>query len=208
MQLISPTILQKKKLREMIQKLFPQYQYVKFGPCGIIFLSKSFWCSLFKRKAIHITELCTVYIPERLEKLDIRIRLNEEEILPYQRAYNKYSHIVLDLLHHRANNIVDYLYDEYTYVKYGIHKKCCAATNTLPETTNTLSNILSNTIKKDSLVLSPLSNAYIKQALKHWKDRPIVLNHPVLRSKYLDMWFKQEIKQQLNQIYNIRIAIS
>jgi len=208
MHLISPTTLQRKKLKEMIRKLFPQYQYVKFGPCGVIFLSKSFWHVLFKCKTIHITELCTVYIPERLEKLDTRTILDKGEFTPYQRVYNKYSYIVLDLLHHRANNIIDYLYDEYTYIKYGIHKKYYVVNNVLPETTYTLSEVLSNPIKKDSLVLSPLSNAYIKQALKHWKDVPHVLNHPVLRSNYLNMWFKKEVKQQLRQIYNIRIVIS
>lgn len=208
MQILSPTVLQKRKLKEMIQKLFPQYQFVRFGPCGIIFLSRSFWHVLFKHKTIHITELCTVHIPERLEKLDTRTIIDEGDFIPYQRVYNKYSHIVLDLLHHRANNIIDYLYDEYTYIKYGIHKKYHTIHNTLPATTYTLSEILSNPIKKDSLVLSPLSNTYIKQALKRWKDVPFVLNHPVLRSKYLDMWFRKEVKQQLKQIYNIRIVIS
>lgn len=192
----------------MILKLFPQYRFVRFGPCGIIFLSRSFWQFLFKRQSIHVTEMCTVFIPERLEKLDSRIILDEEGTLPYQRMYNKYSHIVLDLLHHRANNIIDYLYDEYTYIKYGIHKKYNIIHNTLPATTYTLSEVLSCSTKKDSLVLSPSSNAYIKQALKRWKEGPFVLNHPVLRSNYLNMWFRQEVKQRLREIYNIRIVIS
>jgi hypothetical protein len=207
MSLIVPTTLQKKKLKEMIQKLYPQYQYVKFGPCGIIFLSKSFWYFLFKRKTINITELCTVYIPERLEKLDSRI-IADQDVFPYQRVYNKYSHIILDLLHHRANNIIDYLYDEYTYVKYGIHKTYHTIHNTLPKTTYTLSELLVQPVKKDSIVLSPLSNTYIKQALKHWKDASTVLNHPVLRSKYLNTWFRSEVKQSLKRIYNIQIIIS
>jgi hypothetical protein len=206
MTIISPTLLQKKKLKDMIPKLFPEYQYVKFGPMGIILLSKSFWSFIFrKRTTIHITELCTVLIPERLEKLDHRT--SDGEIIPYQRIYNKYSHIVLDLLHHRASNVIDYLYDEYTYIKYNIHKTYYIANNTLPQTTYTLSELLTNPTKKDGIVLSRLSNAYIKEALKRWKNAP-VLNHPVLYRDFLNMWFRSEIKQQLNRIYNIRIAVS
>lgn len=192
----------------MIRKLFPQYQHIVFGPFGIIFLSKSFWHSIFSRKSIHITELCTVSIPERLAVLDSKTRINDGDFKPYQRAYNKYSHIVLDLLHHRATNIIDYLYDEYTYLKYGIQKNYYITNNILPETTYTLSEILASPVKKDSIVLSPLSNVYIKQALKRWKDASFVLNHPKLHSKYLDTWFRREVKQQLNKVYNIRIIVS
>lgn len=206
MYLISPTVLQKKKLKEMIKKLFPQYQYVKFGPCGIIFLSKSFWHYLLKRKAIHITEMCTVYIPERLEKLDHRII--DDNSSSYRRVYNKYSHIVLDLLHHRANNIIDYLYDEYILVKYGIHKSYYNTYNILPETSYSLSQIFRNTNKRDGVALSPFSSSYIQQTLKRWKEAPYKLNHPILWEKYLNMWFDQEVKQYFRRVYNIRIVIS
>jgi hypothetical protein len=207
MHILSPTILQKKKLKEIIPKLFPQYQYIRFGRNGMIFLSKSFWHWIFKRTAIHITELCTVHIPERLEELDTRIT-NYEEKASYKRVYNQYSHVVLDLLHHRANTVIDYLYNEYTYIKYGIHKTYYTVNNVLPEKTYTLSEVLCTPVKKDSIVLSPLSNVYIKQALKRWKDGCFVLNHPILHREYLNMWFRREVKQQLKQIYNIRIVIS
>jgi hypothetical protein len=207
MQILSPTKLQKKKLKEMILKLFPQYRYVKFGANGIISLSKSFWHILFcVSTKIHVTELCTVHIPERLEELDTRTNIHDEFV--YKRAYNQYSHTVLDLLHHRVNSIIDYLYDEYTYIKYGLHKNYYTVNNTLPEITHTLSEILQNPVKKDGIVLSRLSNAYSKQALRRWKNTSFVLNHPILRSKYLDMWFKKEVKEKLKQIYNIRIVVT
>ena len=207
MHILSPTTLQKKKLKEMIRKLFPQYQFVRFGPCGIILLSKSFWRSLFTRKTVHIVELCTVLIPERLEELDSRTIDGEDRFIRYQRVHNKYSHIVLDLLHHRANSIIDYIYDEYTYIKYGIHKNYHIIHNTIPESTITLSNVMSQSLKRDSIVLSPLSNSYIKQALKTWKEASPVLNHPVLRKDVINMWFRSEIKQQFNR-YNLRIVFN
>lgn len=196
MHIISPTILQKKKLKEMILRLFPEYQYVKFGSNGLISLSKSFWYFIFKRETVHISELCTVYIPERLEKLENKTKM---------RVYNIHSHIVLDLLHYKANGVIDYLYDEYINIKYRIHKICYTKSNILPEKSYSLSTILLGE-KKDSLVLSRLSNVHIKEALKHWKDAVFVLNHPVLRSKILDLWFNSEIKKELRRIYNVRIA--
>lgn len=204
MQLISPTKLQKKKLKEIIQKLFPKYQYVQYGPSGLIFLSKSFWHFLFNRETIHISEMCTVYIPERLEELESRTITETDGHPPYRRVYNKYSHIVLDLLHHRANGVIDYLYDEYISVKYGIQKTYYTRNNLLPQKAYSLSQILFG--KKDSVVLSSFSTAHIKEALKQWKDSVFVLNHPILRSKTLDLWFNQELKKELSYIYNIRIA--
>jgi hypothetical protein len=206
MQLLLPTTLQRKKLTEIIKKIFPQYQFVRFGPCGLIFVSKSFWHSLFKREVIHITELCTVLIPERLEELDTRTTPSGEAF-PYQRVYNKYSHVVLDLLHHRANSIIDYLYDEYIYVKYNIHKNYYTINDVLPERTYSLSEILLP-VKPDSIALSHLSSDNIKQALKRWSNISSVLNHPVLKKDVLNMWFKREIKDQLQQIYDIRIVFS
>jgi hypothetical protein len=204
MHILSPTPLQKKKLEEMIVKLFPEWKYVRFKRHGLISLSKSFWYSLFKRNIVHITELCTVYIPERLEKLESRTIEELDGRVHYQRVYNIRSHTVLDLLHHRANGIIDYLYNEYTYVKYGIHKAYYTQTNLLPEKSYKLSEILFGR-KEGSVVLFHFSNAYIQQALKHWKNVVSALNHPVLLSKTLDMWFRPEIKEELRRI-NIRIA--
>lgn len=209
MRLLSPTKLQKKKLKEMIPKLFPKYRYVRFGSNGIVFLSKSIWHIIFCASTkVHITELCTVYIPERLNELKNKSNSIESEGFIYKKAYNEYSHIVLDLLHHRVNSIIDYLYDEYTYIKYGLNKTYCIVNNVLPEVTYTLSEILQNPVKKDSIVLSRLSNTYSKQALKGWIKSSLVLNHPILRSKFLDLWFKKEIKEKLREIYNIRIAFT
>lgn len=205
MHILSPTKLQKKKLKEMIQKLFPEYQYVRFGPSGLIFLSKSFWYCLFKRDILHITEICTVHIPERLEKLKYRTIETFGNDTSYHRAFNEYSHMVLDLLHLRANKVIDYLYDEFINVKYGIQKTYYTRNNLQPKKPYVLSEVLFNS-KKDSIVLSHLSNVHIKEALKRWKNAVFVLNHPVLRSKTLDLWFRSEIKEELRRIFNIRIT--
>lgn len=208
MRILSPTVLQKKKLKEMILKLFPQYQYVKFGPCGLIFLSKSFWHFYFvKKETIHITELCSVHIPERLQELYVKT-FEDNEVIPYQRVFNQYSQMVLHMLHYRTNKVIDYLYDEYVHIKYGLHRNYYVKNNILPEQTYTLSEILKDPVKKDGIVLSNFSTVQVKKTLKHWKDALFVLNHPKLRQNYLNMWFRKEIKEKLNEIYNYRIRIA
>jgi len=206
MRILSLTILQEKKLKEMILKLFPEYNYVVIRKNGIVSLSKSFWWSLIKRpKTLHVSEMCSVLIPEKLQTLYMGVFENDHK--PYDPVYNQYSHIVLDLLHCRSNKVVDYLYDEFILIKYGLRKAHCVKNDILPQAVYTLSKLLSIPIKKDSIVLSKFSNAYAKQSLKHWKKSISVLNHPILLSNSLNMWFRKEVKEYLKQYYQIKISI-
>lgn len=192
----------------MVQMLFPQFQYVKFGPCGIIFLSKSFWHFLFLiKETVHITELCSIHLPERLQELYAKT-FDNDEIITYKPVFNRYSPMVLHLLHNNPNRVIDYLYDEYTYLKYGIQKMYHITNNILPEQTHTLSEILANPIRKDSIVLSNFSHFHINRMLKRWKDTLFVLNSPKLFSNYINLWFRKDIKQKLKEVYDIRIAIT
>jgi len=208
MRIISPTRLQKKKLIEMISKLFPEYKFTRIARNGIVSMSKSFWHLLFIRpKKAHISEICTVLIPERLDKLYYKT-FEDSDTPIYHRVYNKYSHLVLELLHHRDKSVIDYLYDEYSHIKYGIRKTYFVKHNVLPEITYTLAEILSNPVKKDGIVLSRLSNFHVKQTLKYWKDFSSTFKHPKLWSKYLNLWFKPEVKEQIRQYYQLRISIA
>jgi len=151
--------------------------------------------------------MCTVYIPERLDKLYNKT-FEDINTPVYHRAYNQYSQCVIQLLHHRNKSIIDYLYDEYTYIKYGIKKAYRVKNNILPEITYTLVEILRSPVKKDALVLSRLSNAHVKQSLKYWKNFSSTFKHPKLLSDYLNLWFKKEIKEKLAQYYQIKISIA
>jgi hypothetical protein len=203
MRIISPTKLQKKKLKEMILNLFPKYKYVQINKNGIILLRKSFWWYLLLiADKVDITEMCAVSIPEKLEKLKSKTH-NEDE---YVSAYNPYSYAVLDLMHHRMNVVIDYLYNEYVNIKYNIQRVYYTKNNLLPQTTYSLSQILTDKVKEHSLVLSRLSTLYVKSILKKWKDGVNVLNHPVLRRSYLNYWFNRNFKEELYRIYNIKIV--
>lgn len=207
MRIISPTKLQVKKLKEMIFKLFPEYSFIWVRK-NTISLSKSFWHFIIgKVERTSVAEMCTVYIPERLDKLYYKTFKDNDEIV-YHRAYNGYSHEVLELLHHRSKSVIDYLYDEYCHVKYGLRRIVYTKRNMLPEITYTLKEILSNPIKKDALVLSSLSNVYARQSLKYWKDTCTTLVHPKLLSNYLNLWFKKEIKEKLQEFYQLKISVA
>jgi hypothetical protein len=211
MRIISPTKLQKKKLREMMLKLFPRYRLVRVANDGIVSLYKSIWSILFfAPEKAHITELCTVQIPERLQELYYK-KFKDNDTPAYEEVYNRYSHVILELLHHRSKDIIDYLYNEFVNVKYGIRRNYYSANKTLPEITFTLSEILRNPVKKDGIVLSRLSNAYVRESLKQWKKSVFVFNNPKILSNYLNLWFKKEVKDKIKQLvpeYHIQIQVA
>ncbi len=195
MHILSLTKLQKKKLREMILYLFPTYKYVNISKNGIISLRKSFWWYiLFMSKKVDITEMCLVMLPDKLSKIRTKPA--------YDSVFNTYSHMALNLIHlNKANTVVDFLYTTYVNLKYNIVKVYNTEHNLLPEKTIAL-------FKCTNMVLSPLSNLYSKERLKKWKEAYTTITHPVLSRNTLNMWFKQEVKKQLNKIYELQLTLS
>lgn len=209
MRIISPTKLQKKKLMEMILKLFPVYGYIHIFKNGNISMSKSFWHYIFfphKTKRSNVSEMCTLLIPERLQETYDKT-FKDDNVAIYNRAYNIYSHSVIELLHKRSSTVIDYLHTEYYHIKYKIQKVYCAENNILPETSYSMRELLLTPLKRNSLVLSRLSNTYIKQTLKYWINQNSNFNHPKMLSNYLNLWFNKEIKEKLEQYYKINISI-
>jgi hypothetical protein len=206
MKILSTTSLQRKKLKEMISKVFPNYKYVRISPKGKISLSRSFWYMLFGAfKTIDITEMCMVLIPEQLDKLYMAT-FEGEQNGAYERVYNQYSHIVLDLIHHRSKSIIDYLYDEYVHIKYGLKKNYYYKANVLQESTETLKVLLANPVREQAIVLSRLSTISNKIYIERWMKSLFILNHPKLYSSYLDLWLRKYFKEQIRDAYSIRIS--
>lgn len=183
----------------MILKLFPQYMFIHIANNGIISLSKSFWHFIFMvNKKVHVSELCTVYIPEKLDELYYITFENDK-------FHISYSNVVMELLHHRSKSIIDYLYDEFIGIKHRIRKTYYTKKEIVPEATYSLSEMIFSSRKYGEIVLSRLSNVQVKQSLKRWKDSLFVLDHPKLASQRLNLWFKKEFKEELRQIYSIRV---
>jgi hypothetical protein len=207
MRIIQPTILQQRKLREMILKLFPDYGYVKIKNDGIIFLSKSFWHFILHIRVVtHISDMCTVTIPEKLHEL-YTVTFDDADTQASDYVINKYSHTVIELLHRRSKGVIDYLYDEFTDIRFGIQKTYYTNRKVLPEVSYTLAEILSKP-KTDSIMLHRLSHAYACKAIKQLRDLPRIFNHPKLLSQFLNMWFNPEVKEKLKQYYKVRISVT
>lgn len=206
MKILSTTSIQRTKLKEIILKVFPNNKFVKISPKGKIFLSRSIWFMFFGAyKTIDITEMCMVLIPEQLDKLYMAT-FEGEQLGTYQRVYNQYSHIVLDLMHHRSKSVIDYLYDEFVHIKYGLKKNYCYKANILQEQTETLKAIIANPVKETAIALSSLSTISNKVYLERWMKSLFVLNHPKLYSSYLDMWLRKYFKDQIKHAYSIVIS--
>lgn len=191
MQILSPNKLQKKKLKEMISSLLPKYKYVQISKDGIISLRKNIWWYLLLiSKKVNITDMCLVYLPEQLAKLD-----------PTTETFiNKYSQVGLGLMHLRNNSVIDYLYDNYVDLKLRLKRNHYIENSLLPVGNKYLLTVT-------DIVPSVFSNIYAREKLKQWKDAVNKLTHPVLFRNYINLWFKKEVKETLNWIDNIQLNL-
>jgi hypothetical protein len=96
--------LRRKKLKEILKTLFPEYKYIFVKNNGVIIFRK-YW--FFTYKSIHISELSITEIPERLSNF----RQGDKEYTP---VYNQYLEYII---HYKIKNVIDYLYSEFLKVK-------------------------------------------------------------------------------------------
>jgi len=196
MHTLNPTKLQKRKLKDMVLHLFPTYKYVNISYKGTISLRKSFWWYIFfMSKKVDLTELCLVMVPEKLEQLKTKSG-------KYSQVFSEYGHFALDMMQlGKPNKVIDYLYNSYVDIKFGIIRNYNYINNILPENKYSLFNT-------NAIVLSPLSPSFTKAKLKKWITAPSKLSHPKLKHNYLNLWFKDEVKKQLNKIYELQVTLS
>jgi hypothetical protein len=105
--------LQKKKLIDMTKFLFQGTRRVFITKSGNIYISKG----IFRWVKVHIFEMCTSILPIKLKSFHDNI---EEKA--YSTVYNKYGYIVIDLLNSgkTTGDIIDYLYKEFSLLRYNI----------------------------------------------------------------------------------------
>lgn len=152
------SILHKRKMVDMIKALLPKVKRVKFKKDGIV----SIRTGLFRGYKIHISELCVSVLPIKLK--DLRLILEDKA---YDSVYNTYSFMVANMLNNNndASSIIDYLYSEYSLIKYNIKR----VNNT---------NVIEIPAQVESIkvevrylpVISPISNKYTRRNFKFLKD--------------------------------------
>jgi hypothetical protein len=105
MQKFELTAFRKKKLRDMLQSLFPEYDLFRIKRNGMISFGYKFYFIPIIKKRIHISELCIDEIPKRIGK---------NRSVCYMQSVNKTINYIL--VNH-SYNIIDYLYQEYYNIK-------------------------------------------------------------------------------------------
>lgn len=145
--------LQRRKLKEMIKILFPEYKsiFVKFN--GIIILRKN-WFS-YTWKSIHVSELCITELPERLS----RFKINSNEHVPVYNMWISY------IIHNNICNVVNWLYYEFLKIKQ--EYSCCSYYK------NNGSNLLFDKDPKYETIGDILQRGKIKKPSYHVKTKKI-----------------------------------
>jgi hypothetical protein len=96
--------LQRRKLKEIIKILFPEYEFVFIKLNGIIILRKYWFSCIWK--SIHVSELCITKIPERLS-----------QFRGDNSYFQKYNTCLEYIIHNNMYNVVDWLYTEFLKIK-------------------------------------------------------------------------------------------
>ena len=152
------SILQKRKIIDMIKALLPKVKRVRFKRDGII----SVKTGLFRGYKIHLSELCVSILPIKLKELKLIL-----EDKAYDSVYNQYSFMIANMLNTNsdADAIIDYLYSEYSLIKYNIKRVNISNTIEIPE------QVESVTVEIRHLpVISHISNKYTRRNFKFLLD--------------------------------------
>lgn len=107
--------LHKRKLIDMIKGLYPKAKSVWITKSGMVYIRKGFMSWI----RIHVSELYLSVLPVKLKQLSLVV--NDKA---YDSVYNPYSYVIVDMLNSGAspNDIVDYLYKQYSLLKYNIQR--------------------------------------------------------------------------------------
>jgi len=149
------SVLQKKKLVDMIKGLIPKVKSVRFKRDGVVSIRTGF----LRYTRLHISEICLTIIPIKINTL----RLNLEDSV-YDPVYNKYLFIVANILNNngKANDVIDYLYSEYSLLKYNIKRIDISTTVEIPEQAESVK------VEVRYLpVISPLSPRFINHKISN-----------------------------------------
>lgn len=123
--------LQKKKLISMVKSLFNGTRRVFITQNGNVYVSKG----IFRWVKVHILEMCTSKLPIKIKEL--HLELNSKA---YDSVYNRYAYTVVDLLNtgKTAGDIIDYLYREYSLLKFNLQYINTPITVEIPEKTSSI----------------------------------------------------------------------
>jgi len=164
MNIIKVTKLVKRRTKNMLAELMPEYNYVRIRNSGLIVLKENWWSC--KRIIVNITDLYIDIFPKELAENCKRKGYGDT----YERIFSNDIYIMLQLKSYKKDvNIADYMWNKFNtlYREVPIFNI----------TTNVV--ILENSENRYIPILSPVSSRYIpgiERLLKRMKKRDSVEN--------------------------------
>lgn len=146
MKLIRITSLLKRRTKQMLVDLLPEYKYSRITNQGVVILKSNKWS--LRRTIINITDLYIDIFPKRLAEACKRKGYGDT----YSRLFSNDIYVILQIKAYKKTiKIEDYMWDKYNI----LHREVPILTVTLE--TNTLLDVSKQYIP----VLSPVSSYFI-----------------------------------------------
>jgi len=160
MKLINLTPLRKRRLKIMLDCLYPEYEYIHVKSNGLVDFKKKWYNLRVSQKNINITDLCIYHIPSKLDNLARVKGLGTGYI-------NLFMHMINNILRYKVHlgyrDVLDYLWEQFQTV---------TNRETLIKANTTFKQLKSS--NTTSIVISPLSRLNlleIKKILDPFKER-------------------------------------
>lgn len=154
----------KKRLKELLKTLFPEYDVIRIKNNGLILFGKKYFKLSFIKQRVHVSELCIDEIPKRLAKY------RHGNIGYYVQTINTYlDHII----NNNVCNIIDFLYKEYSNIKSSSRVDILLEDSqfSLPESnpdSETIGTILNKVIRNNNIsdIIGNLNRLYPKESIR------------------------------------------
>ena len=111
MRIIKITPIVKKRVKQMIFGLFPEFSYVRVTNRGLAILKANRWS--LKREIVPVTDLCMNEIPRRIAQTAVSKGLGESCV----RLFNEHISVLMQLRYYNdKHSLFDYVYNRYVIV--------------------------------------------------------------------------------------------
>lgn len=116
MNLIKVTRLTKRRVKDMIVGLMPEYGYVRVTNRGLVILKKNWWS--FKKTIVNITDLFIDIFPNKLAESCKRKGYGDT----YERVFSNDLYVMMQLKSYKKDvDIVEYIWEKFNRLHREVH---------------------------------------------------------------------------------------
>ena len=110
MKLINLTILRRKRLKIMLDHLYPEYESIRIKSNGLTDFKKKWYSLKVEQKNINVTDICIYHLPRKLDNLAREKGFGTGYI-------NLFMHMINNILQYKVHlgyvDVMDYLWDQF-----------------------------------------------------------------------------------------------